>query len=79
MCCCVGWVEPKIIRRGQPHGNGLGRVRWVVVEGTFTMAEGMRQMQVRDDRSTAIRDTWTSLTASISFFRILSDEASLAV
>jgi hypothetical protein len=23
-------VRPKIARRGQPHGSGLGKIRWVV-------------------------------------------------
>jgi transposase len=70
-------VEPRIAKRGTPHGSGLGRVRWVV-ERTVSWLKGLRRMRVRYDRSAVIRDAWTSLAASVTCFRILSDEIQLA-
>lgn len=70
-------VEPHIAKRGEPHGSGLGRVRWVV-ERTISWLKGRRRMRVRYDRSAVIRDAWTSLAASVICFRILSDEVPLA-
>lgn len=70
-------IEPFIAKRGETHGSGLGRVRWVV-ERTISWLKGLRRMRVRYDRSAVIRDAWTSLAASVICFRILHDELNLA-
>ena len=70
-------IEPHIARRGEAHGSGLGKVRWVV-ERTISWVKGLRRMRVRYDRSAVIRDAWTSVAASVICFRILSDEYQLA-
>jgi transposase len=70
-------IEPHIAKRGEPHGSGLGRVRWGV-ERTISWLKGRRRMRVRYDRSAVIRDAWTSMAASVICFRILSDEVQLA-
>jgi transposase len=70
-------IEPKIAKRGQAHGSGLGRVRWVV-ERTISWLKGLRRLRVRYDRSAVIRDAWTSVAASVICYRILNDEVPLA-
>ena len=63
-------VEPHIGKRGEPHGSGLGTVRWVV-ERTVSWVKGLRRMRVRYDRLAVIRDAFTTLAAAVVCFRIL--------
>ena len=63
-------VEPHIGKRGEPHGSGLGKVRWVV-ERTAAWVKGLRRMRVRYDRLAVIRDAFTTLAAAVVCFRIL--------
>lgn len=63
-------IEPRIAKRGTPHGSGLGAVRWVV-ERTISWLKGLRRMRVRYDRLGVIRDAWTTLAASVICFNIL--------
>jgi transposase len=67
-------VEPRIGKRGTPHGSGLGKVRWVV-ERTISWLKGLRRMRVRYDRLGVIRDAFTTLAASVICFRILVHDA----
>jgi transposase len=67
-------IEPRIAKRKTPHGNGLGKVRWVV-ERTISWVKGLRRMRVRYDRLGVIQDAWTSLAARAVCFRILHDGA----
>lgn len=67
-------VEPHIAKRGEPHGSGLGAVRWVV-ERTIGWVKGLRRMRVRYDRMAVVRDAWASLAASVVCFRILCHDA----
>lgn len=66
-------IEPKIAKRGTPHGSGLGKVRWVV-ERTISWLKGLRRMRVRYDRLGVIQDAWASLAASVICFRILTND-----
>ena len=70
-------VGPHVGKRGQPHGSGLGRVRWVVGR-TIGGLKGLRRMRVRYDRSAVVRDARTSLAASVIRYRILNDQIPLA-
>jgi transposase len=63
-------VEPRIGKRGTPHGSGLGKVRWVV-ERTVSWVKGLRRMRVRYDRLGVIRDAFTTLAAAVICFRLL--------
>lgn len=63
-------VEPHIAKRGEPHGSGLGTVRWVV-ERTISWVKGLRRMRVRYDRLGVIRDAFATLAACVICFRIL--------
>ena len=64
-------IEPRIAKRGEPHGSGLGKVRWVV-ERTIGWVKGLRRMRVRYDRLGVIRDAWASLAAAVICFNILT-------
>jgi transposase len=66
-------IEPHLARRGQAHGSGLGRVRWVV-ERTISWLKGLRRMRVRYDRLAEVQEAWTTLAASVICFRLLHDE-----
>jgi transposase len=70
-------IEPRIARRNEAHGSGLGRVRWVV-ERTISWLKGLRRMRVRYDRLGVIQDAWTTLAASVICFRIWHEKTSLA-
>jgi transposase len=65
-------IEPRIARRGEAHGSGLGKVRWVV-ERTISWVKGLRRMRVRYDRLGVVRDAFTTLAACVVCFRILND------
>jgi len=67
-------VEPRIAKRGTPHGSGLGKVRWVV-ERTVSWLKGLRRMRVRYDRLGVIRDAFTTLAAGVICYRILTGPA----
>lgn len=62
-------IKPYIARRGEAHGSGLGKTRWVV-ERTISWIKGLRRMRVRYDRLGIIQDAWTSLAAAVVCFRI---------
>ena len=66
-------VEPRIAKRGTPHGSGLGKVRWVV-ERTVSWLKGLRRMRVRYDRLAVIREAFTTLAACVICFRILVND-----
>ena len=53
----------------EPHGSGLGQVRWAV-ERTISRIKRLRRMRVRYDRSAVIHAAWTSPAASAIRFRI---------
>lgn len=67
-------IEPHIARRKEPHGSGLGKVRWVV-ERTISWLKGLRRLRVRYDRLAVIQDAWTTLAASVICFRLLHGSA----
>jgi len=70
-------VEPRIARRGAPHGSGLGRVRWVV-ERTIAWLKGLRRMRVRYDRLGVIQEAWNTVAASVICYRIWHHDIALA-
>jgi|SRR4051812_32166586 transposase len=70
-------IEPFLARPGQPHGSGLGKVRWVV-ERTISWLKGLRRLRVRYDRLAEVQEAWTTLAASVICFRLLHDELPLA-
>ena len=63
-------VKPKIARRGQPHGSGLGKVRWVV-ERTFAWLHSLRRLRTRYERSGQLHSAFLTLGAAIICQRLL--------
>jgi transposase len=63
-------VKPKIARRGQPHGSGLGKVRWVV-ERTFAWLHSLRRLRTRYERSGELHTAFLTLGAATICQRLL--------
>jgi len=56
-------IEPRIARRGEEHGSGLEKVRWVV-ERSISWIKGFWRMRFRYDRLGIIQDAWSTLAAA---------------
>jgi transposase len=69
-------IEPRIAKRGEEQGSGLGKVRWVV-ERTIGWLKGLRRMRVRYDRLTVIQDAWNTLAIAVICYRIANDKHAL--
>jgi len=65
-------VRPRIARRGEEHGSGLGKVRWVV-ERTLSWLHDFGRLRVRKDRSAEIHQGFVDLASSIICFRQLPE------
>ena len=61
-------VRPRIARRGQPHGSGLGVFRWVV-ERTIAWYHGMKRLRIRWERRDDIHEAFLSLATCIITYR----------
>ena len=61
-------IRPVIARRGQPHGSGLGRFRWVV-ERTIARYHGMRWLRIRWERRDDIHEAFLGLATCIITYR----------
>lgn len=70
-------MTPHIRRRRDPHGSGLGKVRWVV-ERTIGWVKGLRRLRIRYDRKAAIIDAWATLAAAVINFRIWHHDVQLS-
>ncbi|MFE2873314.1 IS5 family transposase [Embleya sp. NPDC059259] len=57
-------TKPVIARRGQPHGSGLGRVRWVV-ERTISWLHGFRRLRIRWERRDDIHEAFLGLAVCL--------------
>lgn len=63
-------VKPIIARRGELHGSGLGRVRWVV-ERTFSWLHNLRRLRIRYECSGALHLAFLQLGAAVICQRLL--------
>ncbi|ONI83973.1 IS5 family transposase [Saccharothrix sp. ALI-22-I] len=61
-------IGTRIARRGQPHGSGLGTVRWVV-ERTIAWYHGMRRLRIRWERRDDIHEAFLGLATCIICYR----------
>ncbi|MEU0936073.1 IS5 family transposase [Embleya sp. NPDC005971] len=57
-------TKPMIARRGQPHGSGLGRVRWVV-ERTISWLHGFRRLRIRWERRDDIHEAFLGIAVCL--------------
>jgi transposase len=53
-------IRPCIARRGQDHGSGLGRVRWVI-EPPFGWLSSQRRLRVRYERRDDIHQAFLNI------------------
>ncbi len=63
-------ITPMIARRGQSHGSGIGRLRWVV-ERSFAWLHTFKRLRIRYERRADIHEAFLSLACSIICLRIL--------
>lgn len=61
-------IRPRIARRGQPHGSGLGKHRWVV-ERTVAWYHGMKRLRIRWERRDDIHEALLGLATCIITWR----------
>jgi len=61
-------IQPYIARRGQPHGSGLGVIRWVV-ERTIAWYHGMKRLRIRWERRDDIHEAFLALATCIITYR----------
>lgn len=61
-------IRPRIARRGQPHGSGLGTIRWVV-ERTIAWYHGMKRLRIRWERRDDMHEAFLNLATCIITFR----------
>lgn len=59
-----GGIEPCIAQRGQPHGSGLGKYRWVV-ERTLSWLHQFRRLRVRYERRADIHEAFMALGCAL--------------
>lgn len=53
-------IEPRIAKRGMPHGSGLGKHRWVV-ERTISWLHHNRRLRVRYEKRADIHEAFMTL------------------
>lgn len=63
-------IKPLIARRGEAHGSGLGKVRWVV-ERTFAWLHQFNRLRIRYERRADIHQGLLQLACSIICLRRL--------
>jgi transposase len=64
-------VKPVIARRGDEHGSGLGRERWVV-ERTFAWLHNLRRLRTRYERDPQLHQAFMSLGCAVICQRMLT-------
>ncbi|MDR8762381.1 hypothetical protein FEP90_04080 [Burkholderia multivorans] len=65
-------IATQIARRGEPHGSGLGKTRWVV-ERTFTWLHNFRRLRVRFERLALIHEAFVKIACCVICWRQLQN------
>src|ERR1700761_6633738 len=63
-------ITTQIARRGQPHGSGLGKTRWVV-ERTISWLHNFRRLRLRFERLAFIHEAFLRIACCIICWRHL--------
>lgn len=63
-------IATEIARRGQPHGSGLGKTRWVV-ERTISWLHNFRRLRIRFERLAFIHEAFLKIACCIICWRQL--------
>lgn len=66
-------ITTAIARRGEPHGSGLGKTRWVV-ERTLGWLHNFRRLRVRFERLAIIHEAFLKIACCIICWRQLQNE-----
>jgi len=64
-------IEPFIAQRGQPHGSGLGKIRWVV-ERSISWLHQFRRLRVRYERRADIHQAFMALACAMICWNTLN-------
>ena len=65
-------IATEIARRGQPHGSGLGKTRWVV-ERTISWLHNFRRLRIRFERLAFIHEAFMKIACCIICWRTLKN------
>jgi transposase len=65
-------IATQIARRGEPHGSGLGKTRWVV-ERTLSWLHNFRRLRIRFERLAFIHEAFMKIACCIICWRILKN------
>ncbi len=57
-------IATQIARRGEPHGSGLDKTRWVV-ERTFAWLHNFRRLRIRFERLADVHEAFMKIAACI--------------
>jgi transposase len=63
-------IQPKVARKGTPHGSGLGVFRWVV-ERTLGWLPRKRKLRIRTERRADIHGALLSIGCDLICFNVL--------
>jgi transposase len=63
-------IDTEIARRGEPHGSGLGKTRWVV-ERTISWLHNFRRLRTRFERLAFIHEAFMKIACCIICWRRL--------
>lgn len=63
-------IATEIARRGQPHGSGLGKTRWVV-ERTISWLHNFRRLRIRFEQLASIHEAFLRIACCIICWRHL--------
>jgi transposase len=63
-------IRPFLAKRGQPHGSGLGKFRWVV-ERTIGWLDNFRRLRTRYDRRADIHEGFLACAKSLICLRFV--------
>ena len=63
-------IDTEIARRGEPHGSGLGKARWVV-ERTISWLHNFRRLRIRFERLAFIHEAFMKIACCIICWRRL--------
>ena len=65
-------IVTEIARRGEPHGSGLGKTRWVV-ERTISWLHNFRRLRIRFERLAFIHEAFMKIACCIICWRKLQN------
>ena len=70
-------IPTSIARRGQPHGSGLGKIRWVV-ERTHAWLHAYRRLRIRYERRAGIHEAFLQIACCLVGWRTLKRSFEMA-